>query len=97
MHPIAFKLGPLTIHWYGILVAVGFLVGLWLASRRGVRDGLPAEKMMLVPRFSARFRSFSRRARTLFQSMPGNFAAIWRSLIKTSNKKKRLSRKQIAP
>lgn len=43
VHPIAFKLGTLTVHWYGILVATGFVLGLWLASRRGRRDGLPPE------------------------------------------------------
>jgi phosphatidylglycerol:prolipoprotein diacylglycerol transferase len=44
--PIAFKIGPLTIHWYGVLVAIGFLVGLWLASRRGLRDGIAPERIM---------------------------------------------------
>ena len=34
MHPLAIQIGPLSIHWYGILVAVGFLAGLWLADRR---------------------------------------------------------------
>ncbi|MEE2614797.1 MAG: prolipoprotein diacylglyceryl transferase [Verrucomicrobiota bacterium] len=40
MDSIAFKIGVLEIHWYGILVACGFLVGLWTASRRSVFDGL---------------------------------------------------------
>ena len=40
MHKVAFHIGPLTIHWYGILVALGFLFGLWTASRRGMRDKL---------------------------------------------------------
>jgi phosphatidylglycerol:prolipoprotein diacylglycerol transferase len=40
VHKIAFQLGGLSIYWYGILVALGFLVGLWTASRRGLRDGL---------------------------------------------------------
>jgi phosphatidylglycerol---prolipoprotein diacylglyceryl transferase len=44
--PIAFKIGGLTIHWYGVLVALGFLIGLWLASRRGLRDGIAPEKIM---------------------------------------------------
>jgi phosphatidylglycerol:prolipoprotein diacylglycerol transferase len=43
MHPIAFKLGPLTIHWYGIMVALGFLAGLWTASRRARRSGISPE------------------------------------------------------
>jgi phosphatidylglycerol---prolipoprotein diacylglyceryl transferase len=44
--PIAFKIGGLTIHWYGVLVALGFLIGLWLASRRGLRSGISPERIM---------------------------------------------------
>lgn len=46
MHPIAFKIGSLNVYWYGILIAVGFLAGLWTASKRGLRDGLPQEKII---------------------------------------------------
>src|ERR1044072_2536124 len=45
MHPIAFNLGSWPIHWYGVLVAVGFLAGLWTASRRGMRYGLRPEQV----------------------------------------------------
>lgn len=40
MSKIAFSIGGLAIYWYGILVAAGFLVGLWTASRRAPRAGL---------------------------------------------------------
>lgn len=43
MHPDAFNLGPLTVHWYGVMMAVAFLAGLWTASRRAPRDGISAE------------------------------------------------------
>ncbi len=43
MHPIAFNLGSLSIHWYGVMVALGFVLGLWLAGRRGLREGVPPE------------------------------------------------------
>src|SRR5438270_12566329 len=46
MHPIAFHLGPLPIHWYGVMVALGFMAGLWTASRRGLREGVAAEKVV---------------------------------------------------
>ncbi len=46
MHPIAFELGPLTIHWYGVMVALGFMAGLWTASRRGLRAGIAAERII---------------------------------------------------
>jgi phosphatidylglycerol---prolipoprotein diacylglyceryl transferase len=44
--PIAFDIGRLPVHWFGIMVALGFLLGLWTASRRGLRDGVSAEKIM---------------------------------------------------
>jgi phosphatidylglycerol:prolipoprotein diacylglycerol transferase len=37
VHKIAFHLGPLVVTWFGILVASGFLAGLWTASRRALR------------------------------------------------------------
>jgi phosphatidylglycerol:prolipoprotein diacylglycerol transferase len=43
VHDIAFELGPLTITWYGILVACGFLFGLWNASRRALRQKVNPE------------------------------------------------------
>ena len=46
MKPIAFDLGAFKIHWYGILVAVGFLLGIWTASRRALREGIAAEKII---------------------------------------------------
>jgi phosphatidylglycerol---prolipoprotein diacylglyceryl transferase len=46
VHPIAFHLGPLTVHWYGVMVALGFLAGLWTASRRGLREGIPSERII---------------------------------------------------
>lgn len=32
--PIALKLGPLAIHWYGLMYLVSFYLGWWLAVRR---------------------------------------------------------------
>ena len=46
MHPIALNLGPLSIHWYGVMMALAFVAGLWTASRRGLREGVAAEKIV---------------------------------------------------
>lgn len=46
MQPIAFHLGSLSVHWYGVLVAVGFLAGLWTASRRGLLRGFAPESIV---------------------------------------------------
>lgn len=51
MHPIAFNLGPVTVHWYGVLVALAFLAGLWTAARRAPRNGISGEQVadLVVP------------------------------------------------
>jgi phosphatidylglycerol:prolipoprotein diacylglycerol transferase len=43
--PVALRLGPLAVHWYGISYLVGFIaVGLWMARPAGLRRlGLTAE------------------------------------------------------
>lgn len=46
MHPIALQLGSLTITWYGVMVALAFLAGLWTASRRGLSSGFASEKIL---------------------------------------------------
>ena len=46
VHPIAFQFGRLTITSYGVMVALGFVAGLWTASRRSFRAGIPAEKIL---------------------------------------------------
>jgi phosphatidylglycerol:prolipoprotein diacylglycerol transferase len=45
VHPIAFNLFGLEIHWYGILVMIGFVAGLATAARRGMREGFAPEKI----------------------------------------------------
>jgi len=45
VHPIALHLGPLTVHSYGIMIALAFLAGLWTATRRARRENIPAEKI----------------------------------------------------
>jgi len=36
---VALHLGPLQIHWYGIMYVVGFAAGWWLARRQAARPG----------------------------------------------------------
>lgn len=40
MHPIILRLGPVAISSYGLLLALSFILGLWLASVRAKRMGL---------------------------------------------------------
>ncbi len=43
VYPIAFKLGSLEVHWYGVMIAAGFLAGVWTANRRARNVGLDPE------------------------------------------------------
>lgn len=43
LNPIAFSLGPIQVHWYGIIIGSGLALALYLAIREGDRRGLPKE------------------------------------------------------
>jgi phosphatidylglycerol---prolipoprotein diacylglyceryl transferase len=45
MHPILFHLGQLEIHTYGVLVALGFLLGIANATCRAKAEGIPPERV----------------------------------------------------
>jgi phosphatidylglycerol---prolipoprotein diacylglyceryl transferase len=38
-NPVAFHLGPVQVHWYGIMYLLGFAAAWWLARRRAARPG----------------------------------------------------------
>lgn len=46
MHPVLIRLGPFTIHTYGFLIAIGFLVALWLATLQAKKEGIQPGKIM---------------------------------------------------
>ncbi len=37
--PVLFSIGPLSVHWYGLMYLVGFAVGWWLGKVRMARPG----------------------------------------------------------
>lgn len=44
MHPILFKIGSLPINSYGLMLAISFLLGVKLASRRALKLGIPSDE-----------------------------------------------------
>lgn len=40
LSPYAFKLGPISVHWYGIFMALSFLVGAYYLLKMGKKIGL---------------------------------------------------------
>jgi phosphatidylglycerol:prolipoprotein diacylglycerol transferase len=45
VHPIAFQFGSLKITWYGVMVAMGFMAGLWTAARRAMLEKIPPDRI----------------------------------------------------
>ncbi|MCH8203587.1 MAG: prolipoprotein diacylglyceryl transferase [Candidatus Hydrogenedentes bacterium] len=41
MFPVLFEIGPLKINSYGLMIAVGFLTGLYFVQRDAVKRGMP--------------------------------------------------------
>jgi phosphatidylglycerol---prolipoprotein diacylglyceryl transferase len=46
MHPILIQLGRIQIRSYGFMLAVSFLLGIWLAGRRARRYGVDPQKIL---------------------------------------------------
>ena len=56
MYPKLLDLGPVTIHTYGLLLALAFIAGIWVASRNGMKEGIHPDSvwnMGLIIIFSA--------------------------------------------
>jgi phosphatidylglycerol:prolipoprotein diacylglycerol transferase len=39
INPVAFAIGPVKVHWYGIMYLIGFGAGWWLARIRAAKPG----------------------------------------------------------
>ena len=56
MHPILFEIpkiefgnwfiGPIPIRMYGLMIGIGFLLGIYLASRRGRKEGIDPDRIL---------------------------------------------------
>lgn len=77
------EIGSLTIYWYGVIIAVGAMLGLWIAQRESVRRGLPKETFMDLVLYAIPIAILSARAYyVIFQwdfysKHPGDIIKIW--------------------
>lgn len=53
--PVAFNLGPLSVRWYGMIIAVGILLGYFVAQRALVKAGLHKDTLVDIIFYSALF------------------------------------------
>lgn len=83
INPIAIELGPLSIHWYGVIIGAGLLLGLLLALRESDKRGLPKETFLDLILFAVPISIISARIYyVIFQwdyyaQHPGEIIAIW--------------------
>ncbi|MGI2249616.1 prolipoprotein diacylglyceryl transferase [Staphylococcus cohnii] len=53
--PIAFELGPISVHWYGVIIAVGILLGYFIAQESVKRIGFDKDILIDIIFWSAIF------------------------------------------
>ncbi|HID1631934.1 TPA: prolipoprotein diacylglyceryl transferase [Staphylococcus aureus] len=81
--PVAFNLGPLSVRWYGIIIAVGILLGYFVAQRALVKAGLHKDTLVDIIFYSALFGFIAARIYfVIFQwpyyaENPGEIIKIW--------------------
>ncbi|HCY1438678.1 TPA: prolipoprotein diacylglyceryl transferase [Staphylococcus aureus] len=81
--PVAFNLGPLSVRWYGIIIAVGILLGYFVAQRALVKAGLNKDTLVDIIFYSALFGFIAARIYfVIFQwpyyaENPGEIIKIW--------------------
>ncbi|HCZ9433957.1 TPA: prolipoprotein diacylglyceryl transferase [Staphylococcus aureus] len=81
--PVAFNLGPLSVRWYGIIIAVGILLGYFVEQRALVKAGLHKDTLVDIIFYSALFGFIAARIYfVIFQwpyytENPGEIIKIW--------------------
>ncbi|GBV43350.1 prolipoprotein diacylglyceryl transferase [Staphylococcus aureus] len=81
--PVAFNLGPLSVRWYGIIIAIGILLGYFVAQRALVKAGLHKDTLVDIIFYSALFGFIAARIYfVIFQwpyyaENPGEIIKIW--------------------
>lgn len=81
--PVAFNIGPLSVRWYGIIIAIGILLGYFVAQRALVKAGLHKDTLVDIIFYSALFGFIVARIYfVIFQwpyyaENPGEIIKIW--------------------
>ncbi|MDQ6748506.1 MAG: prolipoprotein diacylglyceryl transferase, partial [Candidatus Dormibacteraeota bacterium] len=71
--PVAVHLGPLALYWYGLLVAVGFVLAIRLASREAERRGLDPDQLLSAALVGALVGLLMARVFYVLQNNPGAY------------------------
>ena len=71
--PVAVHLGPLALYWYGLLVALGFVVAIRIASREAERQGLDPDQLLSAALVGALVGLLMSRVFYVLQTNPGSY------------------------
>ncbi|MCG9836883.1 prolipoprotein diacylglyceryl transferase [Staphylococcus argenteus] len=81
--PVAFNLGPLSVRWYGIIIAIGILLGYFVAQRALVKAGFHKDTLVDIIFYSALFGFIAARIYFVifqwpyYEENPGEIIKIW--------------------
>jgi phosphatidylglycerol---prolipoprotein diacylglyceryl transferase len=74
MNPIVIQLGPLQVHWYGLLIVTGAVLAAWLATREARRRGEDPEHVWSLLIWVLIFGIIGARLYHVFSTPTGDFA-----------------------
>jgi len=73
LDPVALHLGPLALYWYGLLVALGFVVAIRLATREGEKHGIDPDQLLSASLVGALVGLLMARVFYVLQNNPGAY------------------------
>jgi phosphatidylglycerol:prolipoprotein diacylglycerol transferase len=73
MSPVGAQLGLFSIYWYGLLVAVGFVAAISLASREAERDELDSDQLLSATLVAALCGLLAARLYFILENNPGYY------------------------
>ena len=82
--PIALSLGPIQIHWYGVIIGVAIALGLYLVVRESNKRGLDKDLFIDLMLWAIPIAILSARAYYVifewdyYSQNPGQIIAIWK-------------------
>ena len=74
MNPVLLKIGPLQVHWYGLLIVGGAVLAAWISTKEAARRGEDPEHVWNFLTWALIFGIVGARLYHVFSTPSGNFA-----------------------